>query len=124
MNYTRNINQLKQIFYLKVRPNDDMRTIPIDNIPREIRFYDDKAVILMAADDPRLLGFEPGIRSVFIDNMTIDCPVDGDYVDFLLDGQIHKVKIGAPTRELYIDGKWYELQPKFAQLFESFSIAA
>ena len=124
MNYTRNINQLKQTFYLKVRPNNDMRTIPIDNIPREIRFYDDKAVILMAADDPRLLGFEPGIRSVFIDNMTIDCPVDGDYVDFLLDGQIHKVKIGAPTRELYIDGKWYEPQPKFAQLFESFSIAA
>jgi len=92
----------------EVRPDEDMRTIPIDNIPREIRFYDDKAVILMAADDPRLLGFEPGIRTVFIDNMTVDCPIDGDYVDFILDGHIHKIKIGAPTRELYIDGKWYE----------------
>ncbi|KAK4008023.1 hypothetical protein OUZ56_013182 [Daphnia magna] len=92
----------------EVRPDEDMKTIPIDNIPREIRFYGDKAIILMAADDPRLLGFQTCVRRVLLDNMPVDCTVGNDYVDFHFDGQLHKIKIGAPTRELYIDGTWYE----------------
>lgn len=90
----------------EVRPDDDMKTIPIDNVPREIRFYGDRAVILMADDDPRSLGFAAGVRRVFLDNVTVDLNIGNDYVDFLFDGQIHKIKIGAPTRELYIDGNW------------------
>ena len=85
-----------------------MKTIPIDNIPREIRFYGDQAVILMAAEDPRLLGFTPCVRRVMLDNLPFDLTVGDDYVDLHFDGQIHQIKIGAPTRELYIDGKWYE----------------
>ncbi|KAI9553963.1 hypothetical protein GHT06_019234 [Daphnia sinensis] len=92
----------------EVRPDEDMKTIPIDNIPREIRFYGDKAIILMAADDPRLLGFQTCVRRVLLDNMPVDCTAGNDYVDFHFDGQLHKIKIGAPTRELYIDGTWYE----------------
>ena len=91
-----------------MRPDEDLKTIPIDNIPREIRFYGDQAIILMASDDPRLLGFAPCIRRVMLDNLPFDLTVGDDYVDLHFDGQIHQIKIGAPTRELYIDGKWYE----------------
>ena len=90
----------------EVRPDDDMKTIPIDNVPREIRFYGDQAVILMADDDPRSLGFAPGVRRVFIDSIKLDLTIGSDYFDFFLDGQNHRIKIGAPTRELYIDGNW------------------
>ncbi len=84
-----------------------MRTIPIDNIPREIRFYDDKAVILMAADDPRLLGFQPCARGVLIDNVPLPRTATNErFTEFVLDGQMHQIKLGEPTRELYIDDKW------------------
>ena len=32
-----------------------------------------------------------------------------EYTDFALDGVPHKIRIGAPTRELWVDGQWYEL---------------
>ena len=32
-----------------------------------------------------------------------------DYTEFKIDNEIHRVKIGAPTRELWIDGIWYSL---------------
>ena len=92
----------------EVRPEEQIKTINIDNIPREIRFYGDKAVILMAADDPRELGFQPATRLVFVDNVTVECAIGNDYVDFNFDGHLHRMKLGAPTRELYIDGQWYE----------------
>lgn len=94
-------------FKLKVRPDEDRKNIPIDNVPREIRFYGDKAIILMASDDPRLLGFQTCVRRIIFDNiLPVDCTVGNDYMDFHFDGQLHKIKIGAPTRELYIDGNW------------------
>lgn len=87
-----------------------MKTIPIDNVPREIRFYGDNAVILMAADDPRLLGFQPAMRRVLLDGMPLECTVNNEhYSEFLFDGQVHRIKLGAPTRELYIDDKWYTI---------------
>ena len=36
-------------------------------------------------------------------------PLDtSEYTDFALDGVPHKIRIGAPTRELWVDGQWYE----------------
>ena len=32
-----------------------------------------------------------------------------DYTDFNLNHEIHRMKIGLPTRELWIDGEWYSL---------------
>ena len=93
----------------EVRPDEGpIKTINIDNIAREIRFYGDTAIILMAADDPRELGFQPGVRRVFIDNVTaVECVIGSDYVDFTFEGCIHQIKLGAPTRELYVNGQWY-----------------
>lgn len=91
----------------EVRPDEVVKTINIDNVAREIRFYGDTAVILMAAEDPRELGFQPGVRRVFLENVTIECAIGHDYMDFNFDGLMHRIKLGAPTRELYIDGQWY-----------------
>jgi hypothetical protein len=102
-----NLLHANLFFKLKVRPDEDRKNIPIDNVPREIRFYGDKAIILMASDDPRLLGFQTCVRRIIFDNiLPVDCTVGNDYMDFHFDGQLHKIKIGAPTRELYIDGNW------------------
>ena len=32
-----------------------------------------------------------------------------DYTEFNLNREIHRMKIGLPTRELWIDGEWYSL---------------
>ena len=32
-----------------------------------------------------------------------------DYTEFNLNHEIHRMKIGLPTRELCIDGEWYSL---------------
>ncbi|XP_047121818.1 uncharacterized protein LOC124805343 [Schistocerca piceifrons] len=88
---------------------DSMRTINIDRIPREIRFYGDTAVVLLAWDDPREISFQGGVRRVtFDDRESVICAFNEPYRDFTLDGQTHRIRLGAPTRELYIDGKWYE----------------
>lgn len=82
------------------------RTIPIDGIQREIRFYGEQAVVLIADDDPRLLGFMPGWRRVFLNDAVVNLATCGDYEEFVFNGRTHKIKIGTPTREVYIDGAW------------------
>jgi len=94
---------------LQVRPDEEgpIKTINIDNVPREIRFYGDTAVILMADDDARQLGFQPGVRRVFFENVAYECRLGDDYVDIYFEDVPHRIKLGAPTRELYIDGQWF-----------------
>jgi len=47
-------------------------------------------------------------RVIDIDGLKIPVPLIGNYTDFTMDGgEIHQIKIGAPSRELLIDGKWY-----------------
>jgi len=44
----------------------------------------------------------------FESGQNVVCNLDGKYQDVLINGMIHRVKLGAPTRELNIDGKDYE----------------
>ncbi|XP_014218937.1 uncharacterized protein LOC106647178 [Copidosoma floridanum] len=89
--------------------NDTMRSINIDNVLREIRYYGDTGVIFMHWDDPRDIGFQNGARRISIDGKeTVVCSFNDDYREFTYEGKVHKVKLGAPTRELYVDGKWYQ----------------
>ena len=67
----------------------------------------------MGVDDIRELSFQGGeTRRVIVDgDPSIIPPLRLDtkeYTDFMLDGVTHKIKIGAPTRELWIDGQWHE----------------
>ncbi|KMQ93559.1 pre-mrna cleavage complex 2 protein pcf11 [Lasius niger] len=88
---------------------DTMKSINIDNIPREIRYYGQTGVVFMNWDDPREIGFQDGIRRILIDDKdTITCAFNDQYKEFMYEGEIHRIKLGAPTRELYVDDRWYE----------------
>ncbi|XP_011684445.1 PREDICTED: uncharacterized protein LOC105447883 isoform X2 [Wasmannia auropunctata] len=88
---------------------DTMKSINIDNIPREIRYYGQTGVVFMNWDDPREIGFQDGIRRILIDEKdTITCAFNDQYKEFMYEGEVHRIKLGAPTRELYVDDRWYE----------------
>lgn len=88
---------------------DPFKTIQIDGIPREIRFYGDTAIIMMDWDDPREIKFLPGCRRVTFDNKdSIVLTFNEGYKRVEIDDQVFDIKFGAPTRELYINGRWYE----------------
>ncbi|KAG8225210.1 hypothetical protein J437_LFUL009055, partial [Ladona fulva] len=95
---------------LAAMENDRMKTINIDGVPREIRFYGDAAIIMMRWDDPRELCFQGGSRRVTFDGGPegIICSFGEGPREVLVSGRPHSVRLGAPTRELCINGRWYE----------------
>ena len=99
--------------------DDPVKRIEIDEYPRDIRFYGETALIIMGpeAKDMRELRFKNEFgssshRRIIIDQkyiiqVEIASP---SYTEFKLDdGVTHTIKIGAPTRELWIDGQGHEL---------------
>ncbi|RXG71959.1 Pre-mRNA cleavage complex 2 protein Pcf11, partial [Armadillidium vulgare] len=86
------------------------KTIEIDGIPREIRTYGERAMILMDWDDPRTLTFEPVLCNIVFDNGTFVLPmsIGEGYREFIIDREVHRVRLGVPTQELMIDGKGYQ----------------
>lgn len=88
---------------------DTMRTINIDGRPRDIRYYDETAVVIMSWDDPREISFQAGTRMVTFDEKeSFQLNFNDTYKDVVISGKPHRIRLGAPTRELYIDGKSYE----------------
>ncbi|XP_053697844.1 uncharacterized protein LOC128744695 isoform X2 [Sabethes cyaneus] len=89
--------------------NESVRTIKIDGIQREVRFYDDIAVIFMSWDEPKEIGFQKGSRMVSVDDRdSFELSFNECYKAITIDGKVYQMKLGAPTRELYIDNSWYE----------------
>jgi hypothetical protein len=69
-----------------------MRTINIDGVPREIRFYGDTAVVMLAWDDPREIGFQGGARTVtFDDRESVLCSLNDSYRECIVDGSTHRL---------------------------------
>lgn len=104
---------------LELLRHDPAKTISIDNLPRDIRYYGETATSVMEDNEVRELSFErppegsgPATRRVFVDddpNVVPPLEVDSkEYTDFTLNGIHHKIRIGAPTRELWVDGQWHE----------------
>ncbi|XP_055540446.1 uncharacterized protein LOC129727068 [Wyeomyia smithii] len=89
--------------------NESVRTINIDGIQREIRFYDDIAVIFMSWDEPKEIGFQKGSRMVTVDDRdSFELSFNECYKAITIEGKVYQMKLGAPTRELYIDNSWHE----------------
>ncbi|XP_058825556.1 uncharacterized protein LOC131685686 [Topomyia yanbarensis] len=89
--------------------NESVRTINIDGIQREIRFYDDIAVIFMSWDEPKEIGFQKGSRMVIVDDRdSFELSFNECHKSITIDGKVYQMRLGAPTRELYIDNTWYE----------------
>lgn len=87
------------------------RTINIDNVPREIRFYDEIAIAFMDEHgrEPKEIGFQAGERRICVDNIdSITLAFNDDYKTFIIDGKTYRIRFGSPTRELYIDNEWFE----------------
>lgn len=88
---------------------DDIKTISIDGEPRDIRYYDETAIIFMNWDDPREISFQNGNRRVTFDDKDVYLLAFNEgYKELCVNGVIHKVRLGAPSREVFIDGKPYE----------------
>ena len=48
-------------------------------------------------------------RIVVDDNIVVYNQVGSPaYSELILDGESHRIKIGSPTRELWVDGQWHE----------------
>lgn len=92
-------------------PQEDLvRTITIDGAAKEIRFYDQIAIVFMEVDQPREIGFQNGQRNISIDNNEpIMLQFNDDYKTVTMDGEVYKLRFGFPSRELYIDENWYEI---------------
>ncbi|KAJ2945092.1 hypothetical protein O0L34_g9148 [Tuta absoluta] len=89
--------------------HDPVKTIQIDGIPREIRYYGDTAIIMLDWDDPREIKFLPGCRRVTFDNKdSVVLNFNDPYKQVEIDDQVFDIKFGAPTRELFINGRWWE----------------
>uniref|UniRef100_A0A182NQP0 CID domain-containing protein n=1 Tax=Anopheles dirus TaxID=7168 RepID=A0A182NQP0_9DIPT len=89
--------------------NDSVRTINIDGIQREIRFYEETAVIFMNWDEPKEIGFQKGARTVVVDDReTFELGFNEPYKSVSIENKVYQMRLGAPTRELYIDDSWYE----------------
>lgn len=87
------------------------RTINIDGVPREIRFYGETAIAFMKPEgkEPKEIGFQSGERRVCVDsNESIVLAFNDSYKPFVINGTQHSIRFGTPTRELYIDNEWYE----------------
>jgi hypothetical protein len=86
-------------------------SIPLDKIPRQIRFYGETAIVFLGAvgDEPREISFQKGgpAKIVLIDKEPFKVMI-GSPCSFYIDKVKHMVRIGAPKRELYIDGDGYE----------------
>ena len=92
-------------------PQEDLvRTITIDGAAKEIRFYDQVAIVFMEVDQPREIGFQNGQRSICIDNNEpVVLHFNDDYKPVQIDGETYNLRFGFPSRELYIDDHWYEI---------------
>jgi pre-mRNA cleavage complex 2 protein Pcf11 len=88
---------------------DDIKTINIDGVPRDIRYYEETAIVFMNWDDPKEISFQNGNRRVvFDDNDAYLLSFNEPYKDVSIGGTMHKTRLGAPSREIFIDGRPYE----------------
>lgn len=103
----------QQPMLLQCTSPSDARSINIDGCPRDIRFYDEHtAIVFMSWDDPREISFQhggPPRRIVFDDvDVFLMSLNDPEWTEVSINGQMHRIRLGAPTRELWVDGLYYE----------------
>ncbi|XP_028967812.1 polyadenylation and cleavage factor homolog 11 [Galendromus occidentalis] len=97
-------------------PAPDSGQIRLDGRMREVRFVDGIAVAIIEEVPPNLVRarqimFRGGSKKIIInDTIEVLTAFDGREHDFNLNGNRHRIRFGAPLRELYIDGIPYACQ--------------
>uniref|UniRef100_A0ABD2X1E5 CID domain-containing protein n=1 Tax=Trichogramma kaykai TaxID=54128 RepID=A0ABD2X1E5_9HYME len=87
---------------------DTMSSIIMNGQLRTIRHYGDTAVVFMDNGDPRIIKFQEGTRTFTVNQSTIELQFNGVEMPLYFNEQFHMIKLGTPTRELYIDGQWFQ----------------
>ncbi|KAJ8927145.1 hypothetical protein NQ314_020418 [Rhamnusium bicolor] len=88
---------------------DEIKTINIDGVPKDIRFYDETAITFINWDDPREISFQDGVRHVIFNDVdSFLLGFNKPYQEILINGLLHRVRLGAPSREIFIDQVPYE----------------
>lgn len=87
--------------------NDPPGYINVQGKLREVRFYEEKSIVMMDWNDPRDVCFQSSSRRVIIDDKDIIIlSFNSPYTSHTFpDGSTVKLRLGAPTRDFYIDGK-------------------
>lgn len=98
----------QEIPTLQYQHPDSIKSLNIDGQPREIRYYDETAIVFMNWDDPREISFQNGSKKIFFDDEMYMLGFNEPYREITIGGVVHKVRLGAPSREIFIDGKGYE----------------
>lgn len=89
---------------------DEIKTINIDGAPKDIRFYSETAIAFVNWDDPREITFQDeGTRGIiFNEKESYQLGFNEPYKELVINGSSHMVRIGAPSREIFIDQIPYE----------------
>ncbi|XP_030745668.1 uncharacterized protein LOC115874602 isoform X2 [Sitophilus oryzae] len=88
---------------------EEIKTLSIDGVPRDIRIYNDTAVIFLNWDDPREISFQTGVRHVSFNNQETYLLSFGEgYKECLINGYTFMVKLGVPSREIFINDVGFE----------------
>lgn len=84
------------------------KIITIDGKQKVLRFYNQNTITFININDPREVTFEGVSVNILIDDMySYTCFFNKPNVGFVLDNQFHTMRLGTPTRELYIDDNFY-----------------
>lgn len=87
-----------------------MRTLRLDGTKDHLlRFYHETAIIFNDVGEPHDIKFSAGQSRVVIDDQySVDLNFNDTHRTLYIEGTLHQIKFGSPTRELYIDSHFYE----------------
>jgi hypothetical protein len=90
-----------------------LKSMNIDGLPRHLRHYGDVTTVVLEDDKICELSFhsEPEPRRVILDDgaQVLYCPLNAvAATEFKLAGVTHRLRLGAPSRELWLDGEPYD----------------
>lgn len=90
--------------------NNKMRTLRLDGTRDHLlRFYGEVAIIFNDSGEAHDIKFSSGQSKVIIDDVySAILEFNDAYKPIMIDGILHQIKFGTPTRELYIDDHFYE----------------
>ncbi|XP_026284259.1 uncharacterized protein LOC113210459 isoform X1 [Frankliniella occidentalis] len=87
---------------------DPMGTISVDGVSQEVRFYGDTAVIGAGSDNPREILFKHGEATIILNNFVVHCIFHEPNKEIILMGNRYLLRLGAPTRELYVNNEGFQ----------------
>lgn len=90
--------------------NNKMRTLRLDGTRDHLlRFYGEVAIIFNELGEAHDIRFSSGQSKVIIDDAySAILDFNDSYKPIIVDGILHQIKFGTPTRELYVDDHFYE----------------